>query len=779
MEAFCSRLFQEDHQRTPQAGGNHPGGVFAEGAGAPRIATTEALTPRMELRHGRRALPIVFLVSALTCGACGDDGAPAADAGTGMVHPRFDPVADPMPFGAVPWPDDLYLGAGGRIDVALLPGELATPVPEYHEALRETLRDLSGFGAVSPVFFYFDGPIDETSLPSTPAASVRDGASVFLVDVDPGSPSAFMRVPARYDVEEVTDPSTGTGTIWQLAVRPDDGHPLAEGRKYAAVLTSALRDATGASIAPDPDFAVVRDAATRPGDPLLAEAHDRYAPVLDSLDDRGVARAHVVGLAVFGVQNVTGELRDARARVWELAPPVVTLTEVIAAGPDLDARLGAPAMDVPGLDVEGGVAHGSIGFLVHGSFESPWLLSDLEHVHGRFRRGPDGRLSVGRFDRVPFTLVIPRSADVGALRVVVFQHGLGGERSSVMAFADALAGAGYAVLAIDAPFHGLRVPRATPDDANRFTGATEPDGFGDVTGGEVVADFAGILDGAGELVSFHPVYLRDTLRQSVVDLFATVRLVREPAAWDAVRAADPALAELGFAPSPIAFVGNSLGGIIGTMLTAMEPEIGASVLSVTGGYLVRMIVDSPPFNMGYLPQLFPLAGIDPSEIDYAAYHPVYRPEVAILQTLTDRGDAINYGNIIRGRGVDVLMLMALHDETVNNVATESLATTVAAPMIGAEPAHTSLATTVAPVRANATVDGASHTRALYVHAPATHGLMSSRTDVQEWAHPVAPPFEAVPERRVMNPIDAAVGQMLHFFESWRSGAAEIAPPPPM
>ena len=728
--------------------------------------------------HVRPVLRLVFLLS-LTSAACGGDDAVVADGGTGAVHARFDPVADPMPFGAVPWPDDLYLGADGKIDVGLLPGELSTGVPEYHESLRATLRELSGFGTVSPVFFYFDGEIDPASLPSTPAASVRDGASVFLVDVDPGSPSAFMRVPARFDVEEVTDPSTGTGSIWQLAVRPDDGHPLAEGRKYAAVLTRGLRDASGASVASDPDFAAVRDAATRPSETLLAEAHDRYAPVLDSLEDRGVPRDEVVGIAVFGVQNVAGGLRDARTRVWELAAPTVALTEVIAAGAELDARLGAPAMDVPGLDVEGGVAHGSIGFVVHGSFDSPWLLSDREHVHGRFRRDADGRLSVGRFDRVPFTLVIPRTADVTALRVVLFQHGLGGERSNVMGFADALARAGYAVLAIDAPFHGLRVPRPTPDDANRFTGAREPDGFGDVTGGEVVADFAGILDGAGELVSFHPVYLRDTLRQAVVDLMTSVRLVREAAAWDEVRAADPSLAELGFAPEEIAFVGNSLGGIIGTMLTALEPEIGAAVLAVTGGYLLRIIVDSPPFNMGYLPQLFPLVGIDPADVDYADYHPVYRPETAILQTLMDRGDSINYGETLRGRPIDVLMLMAQDDETLNNVATESLATTIAAPMVGAEPAHTSLATTDAPVRANAMVDGESRTRALYVHAPATHGLLFFRTGVREWAHPVTPPFEPVPERPVTNPVDAAVGQMLHFFESWRSGAAEVAPPPPM
>ncbi len=704
--------------------------------------------------------------------ACGGDDGRAATRDAGPAEgtfARFDLAADPMPFGAIPWPDDLYLGPDGRIDLGELPGERDAFVPEYIEALRTTLRDLDGFGTVSPVFFTFDGELEPASLPETPSASMRADASVFLVDVDSASPDAFVRVPVWASFE----PSTK-----QLALRPDDGHPLAPGRRYAAVLTRRVRGSDGEAVLPDPGFAAIRDATTRPTDSLFAEAHDQYSPVLSSLETQGVPREDVVALAVFRVQTIATDLADARTRIWERDPPVIAVDEVVAGAAALDERLGTPIEDLPGLDVEGGVQHSAIGFMIHGSYESPWLVSDTEHVHGRFRRDREGRLRIGRTEAVPFTLFLSRSADLAALRVVVFQHGLGGERSDALAVADSLAAAGYSVLAIDAPFHGLRSPRASPDDSNRFTAEASPDGFGDRRGGLVVADFAGIEDARGELESFHPVYLRDALRQAVVDLLALVRALRTRSSWDAVRDAHAELAGLAFAESPLAFIGYSLGGMIGTMFTAMEPDVGASVLAVTGGYFMNLLVESPPYNAGYVPLFFPLLGVDPAAVDYQAYHPVVRPEIAIVQTLFDRGDPINYGKTIRGRSVDVLMFMAKHDETLNNVATESLARAIGAEMVAAEPAHTDISVATAPVRDNAMVEGDVVTRALYVHAPATHGLMVQRSDVSRYAHPVEAPFEEVAETAVDNPIDDAIGQTLHFFESWRSGAAEVAAPPP-
>ena len=69
------------------------------------------------------------------------------------------------------------------------------------------------------------------------------------------------------------------------------------------------------------------------------------------------------------------------------------------------------------------------------------------------------------------------------------------------------------------------------------------------------------------------------------------------------------------------------------------------------------------------------------------------------------------------------------------------------------------------------------TRGLYAFAPATHGLLSRRTDAHTVVHPVEPPFEPLPAPvPVENDVDGAVGQVVRFFESWRSGTAIIDAP---
>ena len=53
------------------------------------------------------------------------------------------------------------------------------------------------------------------------------------------------------------------------------------------------------------------------------------------------------------------------------------------------------------------------------------------------------------------SIVLP-AGELSALRTVIFQHGLGSDRSNVFSVAEALCAQGWAVLAIDIPFHGMR-----------------------------------------------------------------------------------------------------------------------------------------------------------------------------------------------------------------------------------------------------------------------------------------------------------------------------------
>jgi dienelactone hydrolase len=684
------------------------------------------------------------------------------DAGTepARITPRFEPSAEPMAFGAVPWPDDLYLDETGRVSVGALPNEDEARPASFPDSLRLALGDLDGFSPVAPIFFYFEpGSIDPTSLPENAAASTVEGSSVFLLEVDPLFPNAFeQRVPVNVH---------WNAELGQLALRPADGHALEPRRQYAAFVTTGVRDDRGDPIGPHPLFREVRDAEARPQEPVLAEAWDRYTTVIRS---SGIARERVAGLAVFTVQRVAPDLRDARTIVWDRPAPSMTIDRVFM-GPDLDALLGTPVEDVQGTDVEGGVVHSRIAWVVHGSFMSPSFLSETDGVHGRWTRDETGALRVLRDDSVPFTIALPPATDLSRVPVVIYQHGLGAERSAMFAVADALAAVGIATIAIDIPFHGMRASNAS-DLSHRY-GATEgPDGFGDVMGQEIYLDFLGIIDDRGELPPFHPAYVRDVFRQSVVDLMGVVRALRE-GDWSLLRAT-AGLEGLAFAPEPIGFVGVSLGGIIGTIFVASEQEIGAAVLNVTGGDLGRLVEWSAVFAPLFLPILLPRLGLDPEQYDPAVYPASFYPELAIFQTILDRGDSMSFAPLLEDAPIDVLFQMAADDEVVPNRGTEALARAAGAVIVSADPAYTDLARREAPLVGNLVLPAGIFTRGLYRFEPATHGLLSDRESEARFEHPPAPPFIAADPVAIVNPVDASVAQAIRFFESHRSGAAEIA-----
>jgi hypothetical protein len=338
---------------------------------------------------------------------------------------------------------------------------------------------------------------------------------------------------------------------------------------------------------------------------------------------------------------------------------------------------------------------------------------------------------------------------------------------------DALCAQGFAVAAIDIPWHGMRADGASVDTRHVFGSATGPDLYGDVGGTAVYVGFVGVVDAAGPYAPFHATYPRDALRQSSVDIMALVHAL-DTADWSAVGTMGGP-ADLGFSGDPMGFVGVSLGGIIGTTFVSSEPRIGAAVLNVTGGELTNLVAYSASFNQTFLPLLLPSLGIEAETIDYENAPPRFFPELAIYQTLLDRGDSMAFAPTLATQPTDVLFQMALDDETLPNIATEALARAAGAEMVGESPRFTDLAMVSSPLVSNLVLGSARVTRGLTVFAPATHGLLSTRTAEASVQHPPEPPFVPVsPAVAVANPVDDAVAQLVHFFVTFRGGAAEIA-----
>lgn len=676
------------------------------------------------------------------------------DAGPAPVHARFALSKAPMRFGDVPWPDDAYMDDSGHVSVRDIPSDAPA---EYAGALADAMQDLDGFGIRPTVYVGFDGELDAESLPSAPEDTLKPDASVFLIDADTSSPEAFVRVPVdvRYDSDAA-----------ELRLRPAAARALVPGRRYAAVVTRAVKDMHGRPISASSAFVRVRDPDATALEPIERAARAAYAPVLGSLAQSGVPRDRVAALAVFHVQTVRADLAAARelVRADQNAPRVPVLTRALH-GADLDALLGKPAAGAVGLDH--GAPHDHVGWMVQGSFASPNLLSPHGAVHGAFMRSASGDLRVRRMDDVYFTLWIPVGALPGApLPVVVVQHGLEGERGDAAAVANALAASGYAVIALDAPFHGLRASANVHDEANRFTAAAEPDGFGDMPG-----DFAGVHDAAGELTPLHPFYYRDAVRQGVVDLMSLLDLL-ERGDWSGLAELDAALDKVRPSGESVAFVGFDLGAEMGTLLATYEPSVAALVLAFAGGLTLDGWIDSARMP-DLVDALFARLGRPGDKIDFAADHPLDRPDLDAWRTLVDRASALAYAPALQRLPCSIFMPMARDDETVHNRSSEALASALGAEIIGGDPNYV-LDLPVHGLRpgetrsGNLLVDNGAVTRVLYVLDPATHSTLVLAHDAQKYQLPLVRPF-MLRKRPVAidNPIEQTLMQVAFFLESYR------------
>ena len=679
----------------------------------------------------------------------GEELPPPTDAGDGGdgVHVRFDLSEGKLPFGAVPWPDDLYL-QDARLALGSLPA--STMPTDYARVLHGSLPELDGYGVASPIYFFLDGAIDEDTLPHTAVESEGVRAGVFLIDADTASPDAFERV----RVETQWSPE-----LSRLALRPALGHPLTPGRRYAAIVTRKVKDTRGQPLQPAPEFAAVRDATSTLSDPALQRARASYAPVLETLDKSGMLpRADVVAMAVFRVQTANEDLADARALVRMREAPSASNVEAFVEE-ELDGVFGDLEKDAAA------VPHDNLAAIIQGTLSSPNLLSKTAKTHGAWVREA-GALEVKRpEEEVPFTLFLPKGGGV-ASPIVIYQHALGRERSDAVHVADGLAARNIAVIAIDAPFQGMRAKSGeggSVDMRNRFTGVAEPDRFGDVEG-----DFYGQRDMQALLIEFHPFYIRDALRQGVVDLMSLVRFLES-------EQLPGLLARVGLTRTldirRLGFVGEDIGANMGIMLASFEPRlqalslVGASAFVAQGFWLAA--AEQPLFATlaGWL-------GRSAVGIDYDGDSPFFWPELALFETLTGRAEPLAYATLLRRQPVNVLMMMARDDEVVANLATEALAVSLGAQILSGEARSVGElerhpAAAGETVAGNVPIMGGEVTRLVRAYDPADHRVLRSDSGQRAYSSPVRPPFVSLDATEQFdNPRKAAQQDLEQYFASF-------------
>jgi pimeloyl-ACP methyl ester carboxylesterase len=434
----------------------------------------------------------------------------------------------------------------------------------------------------------------------------------------------------------------------------------------------------------DTDYATVKSAlptctsisdTTLNGICLLTGANLQIAQAL------GVNPANVVLSFSFSTQSTTDTLAALSA--------TTTAQPITAHNTGLTTKQASPLL--PG--------HANIYV---GTITIPYYLSRTAPLTGYWQGGPSpldaSSHFLTRFNpvpvatttlQVPVLVTVPNASSVeGGVKpasgwpAVIFEHGITRNRTDMLAIADAFADAGFVVVAIDLPLHGLTDPTnpfyasaANPlyaglglpasgsiertfdlDVMNNTTGAPGPDGQIDSSG-------ASFINLTSLLTS------RDNLRESVADLIALTRSL-------------PSLYLGGnpggdIDPTHVHFVGHSLGAIVGGVYLGVtshgggfqHTDVWTGTLAMPGGGIAQLLLDSPTFG----PRI--VAGLQAQGIQQGTT--LFEQFFRDAQTAVDSGDPINFiAAAAQNHPLHLMQVVGggavLPDQVVPNSATQRL-----------------------------------------------------------------------------------------------------------
>lgn len=505
------------------------------------------------------------------------------------LHQPATPITEPSlheDFYTLPFPNAMHFGSDGKLDLTTYPHGVQGGVVETY--LNTFAASITGAGTQGGVFFRFDGAIDSASLPADPNASTQAGASAFLVDVMPGSPTYGKQLPVlskfvaeRYDY---------IGPNW-VCLLPVPGFPLREKTTYAAVLTDGVHGTNGSSVKRDKDFdAVIKGGSS---DARIVAAAAAYKPLTDWLATQPGLTAKVMNATVFTTLDATSMMPRLRQAV--LATPAPSLSGLSYKGED-----------APGVDDIYEAMYTTPNFQV-GS--APYLNTG----GGQMILDASGIPQVQRMETLRVAMTIPKGAPMpqAGWPIVLSAHGTGGDWKSFISdgsgheaakITDAAGNviARMAMISIDLVNNGARVPPGTNVD------------LAFVNVNNIVAASA-------------------SLKQGGADYFQLLRLVE----GINVASAPTTGAPIKFDTAHIYFKGHSEGSSVGPLFLAYEPKVRAAILSGAGAGLIQgMLGKHKPIDIPTI-----LGGFLNDPIDQ--FHPL----LSLMQNFLESSDPGNYARL--------------------------------------------------------------------------------------------------------------------------------------
>jgi len=441
------------------------------------------------------------------------------------------------------------------------------------------------------------------------------------------------------NITTTLDPATDLVTFWEfetntLMFKPVV--PLREGTTYAVVLTNRLTDEDGDPVRSP--FPFVNHAAQT----------DDLRPVLDFLETQSLGTSDIAFSWSFTTQNTTVDMVSMRNGIygegplaWIGADNPPALSSVMpmrdAATTDnpwiLPSETIRPILPALASAAFGGRigdtdtlvrSHDYYGYHVSGTFKSPWLLGAAEEGKNLDEQSwpadltdPALREAVEYRD-VQFWCVVPKKeflADPNApAPVVLYAHGYTSNKIEQLGLA-LHAKFGIAGCSIDAVGHGVDIGDQEDIARALFDAQGAAPALDALLTGRIEdVDGDGQGDVGGEFFTGYMFKTRDNLRQTLTDWLMLVRVLRSFGADGAMMDVDgdgtpddldgdgvpnvlgdfdgDGVVDFGGADAAFFASGTSLGGILSSMLAAVEPRVVAAAPISGGAGLIDLTLRS-------------------------------------------------------------------------------------------------------------------------------------------------------------------------------------------
>jgi len=360
--------------------------------------------------------------------------------------------------------------------------------------------------------------------------------------------------------------------------------------------------------------------------PYFQEFYDQY----------GLSRSQLASATVFRTQWVSHDLTSIRHQQneWAAVEP-----------PKISGWRRVDTKDTPGVD---------------SVWETTYQTVNWRHT-GTFRTDENGNPMPADWEKVTLRLTLPKETEEfsAPFPVVLFGHGLLGDRIRSTPIYETLARNGFATVAIDWTFHGDRGPVLS-----------------------VLPEFLGLV---GRFLAFTPVLspqrMRDNYRQGVADMMWLKHVVQQFDRLDLAPSVSDGDQRPDLDVETIMFAGISMGAAHGTILAAVEPDIDTYCLMSAAANWRSSVLDG---NMdGFM------VGVISALLDFFEYtfQFEYESEVALFYQLQlavgEAGDPFAYSAHVlddpffeRQSDINLLHMMPAADNITGALGEAELARSV-------------------------------------------------------------------------------------------------------